>query len=176
MVDIVYHVCKSHFTSQFLPRWLDFTFFDVIGVENASEWWDLGYAAARNECATTTLPVELCLWSPWNIATNIIYVVSSRRMRLCDYCWYHVLCIGTLLFIFSLGAQLCWATLHCGQGPWPQNCEALETHPKAILWKLRLNFVWPRTFKFSVRRTTGLSTKCYFVTIFFMWDLLHNKL
>lgn len=79
MVDIVYHVCKSHFTSQFLPHWLDFTFFDVIGVEDASEWWDLGYAAARNECATTTLPVELCLWSPWNNATNIIYVVFIQK-------------------------------------------------------------------------------------------------
>ena len=37
MVDIVYHVCKSNFTSQFLQHWLDFTFFDVIGVENASD-------------------------------------------------------------------------------------------------------------------------------------------
>ena len=53
---------------------------------------------------------------------------------------------------------------------------ALEIHPKAIPQKIEIEFCVGTGFKCRVNaNATGLSTKSYFITILFMWGLLHNK-
>ena len=65
------------------------------------------------------------------------------------------------------------ATLHNANAHDHEIVRAPETHPKDVPRKKKLNFVWSQAFKGSVETyTTRLSTKCYFIAILFMWDLL----
>jgi hypothetical protein len=53
---------------------------------------------------------------------------------------------------------------------------ALETHPRLYHGEFILNFVWSWAFKCCVKTSvTNLSTECCFITIIFMWAVLHNK-
>ena len=49
-------------------------------------------------------------------------------------------------------------------------------HPKAVLWKIEINFVWSCAFKFSVKTHFNvLKTDRYFLTFLSKWALPHNK-
>lgn len=58
-----------------------------------------------------------------------------------------------------------------------ENCEGPLTSSKGpYCGKFRLNFEGSQVFKCDVETyTTGLSTKCYFTTIIFMWAFLYKK-
>ena len=52
---------------------------------------------------------------------------------------------------------------------------ALNTHPKAVLWKLELFFVWLWAFRFIVNaHSTGLLTECFVITILITEALVHH--
>lgn len=90
---------------------------------------------------------------------------SFRIMRLCEFCWYHVLCIGAL-FIFSRA----WAHFTLAKVHDHEIVRPLDHFRRPDYGKLKLNFAWRKTY------APRLSTKCYFMTILFMWALLQNKL
>jgi hypothetical protein len=145
-------------------------------------WFHLFWSNRCGECQWL-MGSGICCGQKWvcyhyltSRALPLISMEQCNKLHICSFHPEECVCVITVVscfvhrnsivhFLSRTMWEVSWATLHCGQGPWPWNWEALETHPKARLWKLRLNFVWPWTFKSSVRCTTGLLTKCYFVTI-----------
>lgn len=74
--------------------------------------------------------------------------------------------------------------LVCAEGhftPWPSAVTMKLWGTLKLTWtlyhgKLKLNFIWSRASKCSVKtHATGLSTKCFFITILLTEALLHIK-
>ena len=75
-----------------------------------------------------------------------VFAFSIGALAPTPACKEFSLFAGRLNFSFLSNHIDMRATLHYDQGPWPWNCEAVESHPKAMPCKIEIE-LWSRGFQ-----------------------------